>query len=127
MPHHIHAIFDVLAWMSALGVRFILMRSGDFSVVQMSPAVSLRYKVVLLLGASIGALLSGSFNLMMQYHNKGLGQALLRDAMIRAVSVSADAGVFAILVHALSDQARQFYLSRGLLNPLATNDPAHDA
>lgn len=91
------------------------MRSGDFSVVQMSPAVSLRYKVVLLLGASIGALLSGSFNLMMQYHNKGLGQALLRDAMIRAVSVSADAGVFAILVHALSDQARQFYLSRGFV------------
>ncbi len=49
------------------------------------------------------------------YHNQGIGQALLRDAMIRAVNVAGNAGVFAILVHALSDQARQFYLSRGFV------------
>lgn len=48
-------------------------------------------------------------------HNLGIGQALLRDAMIRSVSVSGDAGVFAILVHALTDQAKQFYLSRGFI------------
>lgn len=48
-------------------------------------------------------------------HNQGLGQALLRDAMIRAVSVAGEAGVFAMLVHALSDTARQFYLSRGFV------------
>ena len=38
-------------------------------------------------------------------HNRGLGQSLLCDAMIRAVSVAGDAGVLAILVHALSDDA----------------------
>ena len=50
-----------------------------------------------------------------RYHNQGIGQALLRDAMLRAVNVAGDAGVFALLVHALSDQARQFYLSRGFV------------
>lgn len=49
------------------------------------------------------------------YHNRGLGQSLLRDAMIRAVSVANDTGVFAILVHALSEQAKRFYLSRGFV------------
>jgi len=50
-----------------------------------------------------------------RYHNRGIGQAILRDAMIRAVNVAGNAGVFAILVHALSDQAKQFYLSRGFV------------
>jgi GNAT superfamily N-acetyltransferase len=44
------------------------------------------------------------------YHNQGLGQALLR-----AVNVAGDAGVFALLGHALSDSAKQFYLSRGFV------------
>ena len=35
--------------------------------------------------------------------------------MMRAVSVSGDAGVFALLVHALSEQAKLFYLSRGFV------------
>jgi GNAT superfamily N-acetyltransferase len=50
-----------------------------------------------------------------RYHNQGLGSALLRDAMLRTVNVSRDAGVFAILVHALSDQAKLFYRSRGFV------------
>jgi GNAT superfamily N-acetyltransferase len=50
-----------------------------------------------------------------RYHNQGLGQSLLRDAMLRAVNVAGDAGVFAILVHTISDQARRFYLSRGFV------------
>jgi GNAT superfamily N-acetyltransferase len=50
-----------------------------------------------------------------RFHNQGLGQALLRDAMLRAVHIAGDTGVFAILVHALSDAARQFYLSRGFI------------
>lgn len=48
-----------------------------------------------------------------KYHNKGLGSPLLRDVMIRSTSVAQDTGVFAILVHALSEQAKRFYLSRG--------------
>jgi GNAT superfamily N-acetyltransferase len=50
-----------------------------------------------------------------RYHNRGIGQALLRDAMLRAINVSAEARVFAILVHALSGQARRFYLSGGFV------------
>jgi GNAT superfamily N-acetyltransferase len=42
-----------------------------------------------------------------------LGAALLQDAVKRAVGVSADAGIRALLVHALSDRARQFYLHYG--------------
>ena len=38
-----------------------------------------------------------------------LGAALLQDAVNRAVSVSQNAGVRALLVHALHDRARQFY------------------
>ena len=35
--------------------------------------------------------------------------------MMRAVHVSGSAGVFAILVHAISDQAKRFYVSRGFV------------
>lgn len=38
-----------------------------------------------------------------------LGAALLQDAVHRAVNVSQNAGVRALLVHALHDRARQFY------------------
>ncbi len=38
-----------------------------------------------------------------------LGAALLQDAVNRAVAVSQNAGVRALLVHALNDRARQFY------------------
>lgn len=38
-----------------------------------------------------------------------LGAALLKDAVHRAVTVAQDAGVRALLVHALHDRARQFY------------------
>ena len=38
-----------------------------------------------------------------------LGAALLQDAVSRAVAVSRNAGVRALLVHALHEKARQFY------------------
>lgn len=38
-----------------------------------------------------------------------LGAALLQNAVNRAVAVSQNAGVQALLVHALNDRARQFY------------------
>lgn len=64
-------------------------------------------------------LLLGRLAIDKKYHNQGIGQALLRDAMLRAVNVAGNAGVFAILVHALSDQAKQFYISRGfVVSPL---------
>lgn len=38
-----------------------------------------------------------------------LGSAMLQDAVNRALGVSQNAGVRALLVHALNDKARQFY------------------
>ena len=64
-------------------------------------------------------LLLGRLAVDKRYHNQGIGQALLRDAMLRAVNVASNAGVFALLVHALSDPAKQFYISRGfIVSPL---------
>ena len=60
-------------------------------------------------------LLLGRLAIDRQHQNRGLGQALLRDAMLRAVSVAHDTGVFAILLHALSEPAKRFYLSRGFV------------
>ncbi|RZI46764.1 GNAT family N-acetyltransferase [Candidatus Finniella inopinata] len=49
------------------------------------------------------------------YHNQGIGRALLRNAVQRSLQASKIAGVSALLVHALSQPARRFYLSNGLL------------
>jgi GNAT superfamily N-acetyltransferase len=42
-----------------------------------------------------------------------LGAALLQDAVNRAVAVSQNAGIRALLVHALHEKARQFYAHYG--------------
>jgi GNAT superfamily N-acetyltransferase len=60
-------------------------------------------------------ILLGRLAIDKQYHNQGIGQALLRDAMLRSVAHAEGMGIFAILVHALSDDAKQFYLSRGFV------------
>lgn len=44
-----------------------------------------------------------------------LGASLLQDAVNRAVAVSSNAGVRALLVHALHDRAKQFYEHYGFL------------
>lgn len=59
--------------------------------------------------------LLGRLAIDLRYHNRGLGKALLRDAMLRAVQVASETGVFAILLHAISEQAKRFYLSRGFV------------
>lgn len=49
-----------------------------------------------------------------------LGASLLKDAVIRATAVAENAGVRALLVHALHEQARDFYLKYGF-NPSPTD------
>jgi GNAT superfamily N-acetyltransferase len=44
---------------------------------------------------------------------KGLGRALLRDAILRVLGAAETIGVRAILVHAISDEAKAFYESCG--------------
>ncbi|MFM9105108.1 MAG: GNAT family N-acetyltransferase [Chloroflexota bacterium] len=46
---------------------------------------------------------------------QGIGQALLRDAIVRVLNAAEIAGIRAILVHAISEDARRFYLARGFV------------
>jgi len=45
----------------------------------------------------------------------GIGAALLRDALLRALNASHEIGAAAVLVHALNDQAKAFYLEHGFI------------
>jgi len=42
-----------------------------------------------------------------------LGSALLKDALLRTINVSQSVGISALLVHAINDAAKQFYVRRG--------------
>jgi GNAT superfamily N-acetyltransferase len=44
-----------------------------------------------------------------RYQNRGLGRALLRDAILRTMQAADIAGIRAILVHAISEDAKRFY------------------
>ena len=50
-----------------------------------------------------------------QWQQTGLGRGLLKDALLRSLSVSKHAGVRALLVHALSEDAKKFYAHNGFL------------
>lgn len=47
------------------------------------------------------------------YQNQGLGSALLKDALLRTVSAAQIAGIRAVLLHAMSDDAKRFYSRSG--------------
>ena len=53
---------------------------------------------------------------------QGLGKALLKDAVQRAMRVARDVGVRALLVHAIDASAEAFYLKHGFsASPVAPN------
>ena len=67
------------------------------------------------------------------WQHAGLGRGLLKDAVLRTLSVSQQAGVRALLAHALSEDAKNFYAHNGFhespLDPMtlmiALQDAAH--
>ena len=63
----------------------------------------------------IPVLVLGRLAIHKDHHQKGIGTALLNDAIRRAIQAAEIAGVAAVLVHAISEQARRFYLSRGFV------------
>jgi GNAT superfamily N-acetyltransferase len=63
----------------------------------------------------IPVLVLGRLAIDRRYQNRGLGRALLRDAVLRVLQVAEIAGVAALLVHALSGEGRRFYLSSGFV------------
>lgn len=69
----------------------------------------------------IPVLVLGRLAVDLSLQGRGVGRALLKDAVLRAVRVAENAGVRAMLVHALHEKSRQFYLHHGFqpspLNP----------
>ncbi|MCD6388619.1 MAG: GNAT family N-acetyltransferase [Desulfobulbaceae bacterium] len=50
-----------------------------------------------------------------QWQSYGIGKGLLKDALLRTLAVSNQAGIRALLVHALSEDAKAFYIHHGFL------------
>ena len=63
----------------------------------------------------VPVLVLGRLAIHKNHHQKGIGTALLNDAIRRAMQAADIAGVTAMLVHTISEQARRFYLSRGFI------------
>ncbi len=63
----------------------------------------------------IGVVLLARLALDLSVQKLGLGKALLKDAMLRVMRVSADVGIRALIVDAIDEEARLFYLKNGLV------------
>jgi GNAT superfamily N-acetyltransferase len=57
----------------------------------------------------IPVMILGRLAIDQAYQAKGLGRALLRDAVLRTLQAAAIGGIRAILVHAISEDAKRFY------------------
>jgi GNAT superfamily N-acetyltransferase len=51
-----------------------------------------------------------------EWAGRGIGRGLLKDALLRTLRVARDAGIRAILCHAVSGKAKQFYLKHGFVD-----------
>lgn len=69
----------------------------------------------------IPVVVMGRLAIDLAYQDQGVGQALLRDAIRRVMHAADIAGIKAILVHALSENAKQFYLRHAFVE--STADP----
>ena len=58
----------------------------------------------------IGVVLLARLAVDVREQGAGIGRALLKDALLRAASAADIVSVRAVLVHALNEDARQFYL-----------------
>jgi GNAT superfamily N-acetyltransferase len=56
----------------------------------------------------------GRLAIARSHQGRGLGRALFQDAAQRAIHASEAIGIRGLLVHAISDEAKSFYLSLGL-------------
>ncbi len=63
----------------------------------------------------IPVMVLGRLAIHKNHHQAGIGTALLRDALERTLQAAEIAGVAALLAHALSEDAKRFYRSRGFV------------
>lgn len=66
----------------------------------------------------IPAMILGRLAVDRTQQGSGLGSALLRDAILRTFQAAEIAGIRVMLVHAISERARKFYMDRGFLASL---------
>lgn len=64
----------------------------------------------------IPVLVLGRLAIHQDFQQQGVGTGLINDAIRRSLQAAGIAGVSALLVHALSEPARRFYLSRGFMD-----------
>jgi len=57
-----------------------------------------------------------------EHQGRGLGSALLKDALLRTLNAASIAGIRAVLLHAVSDDAKRFYEDAGF-SPSPVVDP----
>ncbi|MBD2452066.1 GNAT family N-acetyltransferase [Nostoc sp. FACHB-152] len=70
---------------------------------------------------SIPVMVIGRLAVDLNWQGKGIGRALVRDAVLRTLQAADIAGIRAILVHAISEEAKQFYERCGFIaSPVAT-------
>ncbi|MBN2535977.1 MAG: GNAT family N-acetyltransferase [Spirochaetales bacterium] len=63
----------------------------------------------------IPAMRIGKLAIDKQYQQKGIGSLLLRDALLRAVRISSEIAIYCVLVDALNEKAKGFYLKFGFI------------
>ena len=64
----------------------------------------------------IPVLVLGRLAIDRRWQGKGLGKALLKDAILRTLQAAEIAGIRAILVHALHEKAALFYSNAGFVH-----------
>jgi ribosomal protein S18 acetylase RimI-like enzyme len=57
----------------------------------------------------------GRLAIDVRFQGRGIGSALLRDAVLRTMQAAEIAGIRAILVHAISENAKRFYEKSGFI------------
>lgn len=63
----------------------------------------------------IPVIVLGRLAVDLRYQGSGLGSALLKDAMLRALNASREIGAAALVVHALTDDLRDYYARFGFV------------
>jgi predicted N-acetyltransferase YhbS len=60
----------------------------------------------------IPVMVLGRLAVDINHQNKGIGKGLVKDAVMRTLQASEIAGIRAILVHAVDEEAKKFYVER---------------
>ena len=63
----------------------------------------------------IPVIILGRLAVDQNFKGRRLGSSLLRNAMLRTLTAADKVGVRGLLVHAISDDAKRFYLNYGLI------------